>query len=194
MPGSELTQLPDVLSAAWNMLVRGAADRRHAFHHPAVATIGLDGRLRNRTVILRAADRTAGTIRFHTDARSSKCDQLAANPSICCCFYDETARVQVLVTGRATLHRADSIAAAAWEKSQPMSRVCYSTAPGPGAVIADQHAFSLPSDDTSVSAGYENFVAVVIAVEQIEWLFLKQAAQYRALFDLLTGQSDWLVP
>ncbi|NBR79124.1 MAG: pyridoxamine 5'-phosphate oxidase, partial [Alphaproteobacteria bacterium] len=60
------------------MLERGAADRRSAFHTPTVATIGLDGRPRLRTIVLRACDTANRSLRFHTDARSDKINELRA--------------------------------------------------------------------------------------------------------------------
>ena len=62
-------------------------------HTPSVATLGLDGRPRIRTVVLRDFDEGAGTLRFHTDRRSEKVSELARDPRIGVHFYDEAAKV-----------------------------------------------------------------------------------------------------
>ena len=41
---------------ALRLLARGAADRRAAFHTPTLSTVGLDGRPRARTVVMRGLD------------------------------------------------------------------------------------------------------------------------------------------
>ena len=58
-------QLADVLDSAWQLLRRGAADRRSPLHVPVVAGGG-----GARTMVMRAAVRADGVLRFHTDARS----------------------------------------------------------------------------------------------------------------------------
>jgi pyridoxamine 5'-phosphate oxidase len=60
------------LEEAWSRLTGGVRDRRSPFHTPAIATIGLDGRPRMRTVVLRGADAGQGVLRFHTDLRGGK--------------------------------------------------------------------------------------------------------------------------
>jgi pyridoxamine 5'-phosphate oxidase len=190
----DLATLPEVLNAAWALLGRGVADRRHGFHHPCVATIDAENRPHGRIVILRGAHPATQTMRFHTDSRSDKCIDIAANPAISLTFYDTGDRIQLRVEGSARLHRDDAVAKAAWESSQRMSRACYATMPAPGSVLAERDAFSLPVEDAEIAAGYANFVAVVIAVERIEWLFLRHQGHRRARFDLKAGNAEWLSP
>jgi pyridoxamine 5'-phosphate oxidase len=191
----EIDQSHDVILAqCWALLERGAADRRHGFHHPAVSTLGADGRPKARIVILRAAQQGEKSLRFHTDIRTPKWQELAINPHIAFLFYDEAQRVQLRVEGVATLHAGNETARAAWLSSQSMSRVCYGVAPAPGTEIVDADHYVLPARDETATIGYENFGAVVTHVESIEWLFLKQSHNQRALFDLRNNTSKWLVP
>jgi pyridoxamine 5'-phosphate oxidase len=189
--------LGETLAEAWRLLARGVADRRHGFHHPAVATIGLDGRPRVRTVILRGVDVAARALRFHTDVRSLKVEELARDARASLLFYDAGAKAQVRIEGHASIHAGDSVADAAWAGSRAMSRACYGTSPAPGGVIPDGSAFSLPGeDDDLVAAGRENFRAAVIVADSLEWLHLGHGGHRRALYEWADGQAtaNWLVP
>jgi hypothetical protein len=187
--------LPGSLSQAWALLVRGAADRKHAFHTPSVATIGADGSPRVRTVVLRGASPPSRRLRFHTDARSAKAAELRADPRIAVHAYDPGAKIQLRLTGRATLHRDDEVADAAWKATKSFSRACYRVTAAPGTPTYDPIA-ALAEAGNGDEAGREAFIAVAVAVERIEWLYLAAAGHRRALFDW-SGDSPaatWLVP
>jgi pyridoxamine 5'-phosphate oxidase len=188
------TDLAAILSQCWSLLGRGSADRRHGFHHPVVSSVSAQNEPHSRVVILRAVSVEARTLRFHTDIRSEKWGELAARPSVSLLFYDEGARVQLRVDGKALLHHADAVAEVAWASSQRMSRVCYGIAPGPGQEIAHADAFALPETDDAIAGGRQNFGAVVIHIRRIEWLALKALRNRRALFNLEQNSAQWLVP
>jgi pyridoxamine 5'-phosphate oxidase len=191
---NHLATLEDALSASWQLMALGASDRRHGFHHPVVSTLGAGGTPESRIVILRGADAESMTVRFHTDVRSGKWLELGANPKTSICFYDETARTQVRISGSARLHNGDDIAADAWKASQRMSRVCYGISPGPGITIASADQFTLSEDEMIVAGGYANFGVVLVTVERLEWLYLQQAQNRRAVFDFTRDEKNWLVP
>lgn len=177
------------------MLVRGAADRRHAFHTPSVATIGRDGAPRVRTVVLRAAEPATRTLRFHTDRRSGKAAELAADPRVSLHAYGAGEKLQLRLDGRATLHRDDAVADAAWAATRPFSRACYRLAAAPGQAASDPYA-ALAEAGEGPEAGREAFSAVTVAVERMEVLYLAAAGHRRALFDWRGGTlaASWLVP
>lgn len=183
------------LAEAWALLVRGAADRRHPFHTPQVATIGEDGAPSVRTVVLRGAEPGSRTLRFHTDARSRKARELAAEPRIALHAYHPGAKIQLRLSGLATLHRDDAVAAASWAATRPFSRACYRVAASPGTAAGDPYAALAEAGD-GPEAGREAFVAVTVSVTRIEFLFLAAAGHRRALFDWSGGAlaSRWLVP
>jgi hypothetical protein len=183
------------LAHAWAMLVRGAGDRRHAFHTPTVATIGADGAPRLRTVVLRGAEPAARRLRFHTDARSAKASELAAEPRIALHAYDAGAKLQLRLDGVATLHRADAIADAAWAATRPFSRACYLVAAAPGSA-ADDPVSALAEAGVGDEAGREAFVAVTVAVTRLEMLHLAASGHRRSAFAWVDGtlSATWLVP
>lgn len=188
--------LDATLVEAWAMLVRGAKDRRSAFHTPVLATLRTDGRPAARTVVLRSADPEGRTLRFHTDRRSSKFVEIAADPRVSMHFYDPAAKVQLCIDGRATGHAEDELADMAWRGTRPMSRVCYRVEPGSGSEIETPHAARVASPGVDGEAGRANFSAVTIAVDSIEWLYLAAQGHRRAQFRW-RGQglgATWLVP
>jgi pyridoxamine 5'-phosphate oxidase len=186
--------LDEVLANAWNLLGQGAASRKHGFHFAAVATVGLSGSPRIRTVILRAADSTAGTLRFHTDVRSQKCKDIQVCPHIAFVFYDTTSKTQVRVEGMASLHTDDALADASWKTSQPMSKLTYGTMPEPGLAIDAAEGFSLPAPQTDVEWARPHFAAVLVRIRTLQWLYLKEGGQRCAVFDFESGSRTWTVP
>ena len=187
--------LAETRAQAWALLARGVADRRSPFHAPTLATVGLDGRPRARVVILRACDAARAMLRFNTDRRTAKFAELAANPLVALTGYDAGAKIQIRIEGRASLHVDDIVADAAWAAARPFSRICYGTAPAPGTLLETAGDFALPSGDDEIAAGRENFSAVVIEVEALEWLFLAHAGHRRARFEGMSAEGGvWLTP
>jgi pyridoxamine 5'-phosphate oxidase len=190
----ELTDLNEVLANAWQLLELGVASRKHGFHHAAVATIGVTGKPRIRTVILRAAEAESRTMRFHTDLRSEKCRDIAANSNVSMVCYDEPSRTQVRVDGVATLHLNDELADASWKAAQPMSKITYGIMPAPGLVIDSPDAVSMPLPQTDVEWAREYFVVVKVQIVSLQWLYLRQGGQRCAVFDFNSGAKNWTVP
>jgi 3-hydroxyisobutyrate dehydrogenase len=118
--------LTDLEKDTWNRLVNGAVKSRDPFHTPCVATHSVND-ISLRTVVLRKAIPESKELRFHTDTRSKKWQELIINPSISALFYDAADRVQLRVKGSAVLQLKNDITAAAWQKTSLSSRRCYLT-------------------------------------------------------------------
>ena len=183
--------LEEACAAAFAALARGVTDRRHPFHTPTLATIGPDGGPRARTLVLRAFDAERRTLRLHADARSGKVAELLAEPRCALHGYDPTAGTQLRLEGRATVHGEDEVSAAAWAGSREMSRMCYAVQPGPGTPVE-----APPAAPRDAAAGEENFRAILLRFEVLEWLDLDAKGHRRARFDWHGGDMDatWLVP
>jgi pyridoxamine 5'-phosphate oxidase len=183
--------LADTLNAAFALLQRGVADRRCGFRTPSLATVDATGAPRQRIVVLRGFDGAARMVRVHTDRRSAKAGELARDPRVCLLGYDAGARVQIRLTGRATLHRSDGVADAAWRDSQPSSRRCYAAADAPGASVR-----SPPAAPDDADAGRANFLVLLLCFDQLEWLWLAAEGHRRALFGWRGDAMDatWLAP
>jgi pyridoxamine 5'-phosphate oxidase len=181
--------LPATRQHAFALLARGVADRRSAFHTPTLATIGLDGRPRLRTLVLRAFDPASRTLRLHTDARAAKAAELAANPAAALHAYDPGAQVQLRLSGLATLHHGDALADAAWASSREFSRMCYAIEPAPGTPAA-----APPPAPRDAEAGRAQFAVIALRFDTLEWLWLDATGHRRAHFTFEPEAATWLVP
>ena len=191
--------LSDLEKDIWNRLVNGAVKSRDPFHTPSVAThSGNDISL--RTVVLRKAFPESKELRFHTDTRSKKWQELIINPSISALFYDAADRIQIRVKGRAVLQFNNDITAAAWQKTSLSSRRCYLTNFDPSSFTdhptsglpehIEQEKFTLEESEI----GFKNFGIVSIQVQNIDWLWLHHAGHRRAFFDYTDGIYQWMIP
>lgn len=184
----DLTALRDT---AFALLARGVSDRRHPFHSPTLASIGLDGAPRARTLVLRGFDAAAHLLRLHSDRRSEKFAELTRDPRCALHLYDPAGQIQIRLEATASLHSDDVVAEAAWQASRPFSRVIYSIEPGPGTVVASPPA--APQDEV---AGRPHFGVILLHMHRLEWLWLAADGHRRARLDWLPGEerATWLVP
>jgi pyridoxamine 5'-phosphate oxidase len=189
--------LGETLAESWRLIARGVADRRSAFHHPTVATLGMDSRPRLRTVILRGCDARSRVLRFHTDLRSQKVSEIRRDNRISLHFYEPASKIQLRLEGTAEANTGNAVADAAWAGSRVFSRQCYGIEPGPGTTIPDGQDFVLPeTTDAATDAGRANFCAITVNVERLEWLYLASSGHRRALFRWDQGavHAQWLAP
>ena len=186
--------IDEVLVSAWRLLARGTADWREGFHTISAATIGLDGRPRNRTVVLRGVDSLTRTLRFHCDRRTGKCAELSADPRIALLGYDPHTGVQLRVEGMATLHTDDAVAEEAWSRSLPSNRINYGSVPAPGEIIRTGGDYALSA--AGEEGGRSEFCAILVRMESLEFLHLAREGHRRARFrwDGARIEATWLVP
>lgn len=194
---------PDTLDGVWDdvwsRLETAVQRRTHPWRTFTVATRGDDG-VDARTVVLRGADRDSGTLRFHTDRRSSKLAQLLHDRRVALVFYGEG--VQVRVRGLAVVHVDGEPADAAWDATPAMSRRCYLGTAAPGTPSAEPTS-GLPEDLAMLRPPIERtqhgraaFAVVEVRAQAIDWLHLAARGQRRAGFGREAGgwMSSWLVP
>lgn len=193
--------LDQIYADCWHRLMNGVHSAKHAFHTPAIASIN-DSFPEIRTVVLRKALPEKRQLIFHSDMRSPKIKQLQANPALSWLFYDERAKIQLRIKSYATLHHLNELSQQRWNESRLQSRVCYMVQPGPS------QGSEMPTDglptafdrnlltESSLAAGYENFVVVACEVVAIDWLFLSHGGHRRARF--VWGENglekQWLIP
>ena len=183
----------------WDRLVTGAIKSRTPFHTPSIATLH-QGDVSLRTVVLRKTLPTERELRFHTDIRSPKWQELSQNPSISALFYDAVDRIQLRVKGKAVLHQTNEITAEAWQKTSLSSRKCYLTLFSPSS-FTEESTSGLTDDIEHENftiaereSGYTNFGIVSIHVQSIDWLWLNHAGHRRAYFDYEKGVNSWMIP
>lgn len=189
---------------AWGLIAAGVADRKSPSHMPVVGTIDALGVPQLRIMILRDASRDARTLRFHTDSRSIKTEQIGQNPATSVLIYDPAAKVQIRMSGKTHLTATGALADTAWSTSTPFARRCYMAEAAPGTPWAKPSS-GLPDwiegkqpEEEQLADYRSNFAALLVEIETIEWLYLANAGhrrarwQWDAAHNLWTG--DWLIP
>ena len=86
---SDLSQL---YAEVWTRLTRGVHDRHAPARHPTLATVTPEGKPQARTVVLRAANKTTGTLDIHTDLGSAKVEDLRVTPFAALHVWDSSAQ------------------------------------------------------------------------------------------------------
>ncbi|PXW62956.1 pyridoxamine 5'-phosphate oxidase family protein [Methylobacterium sp. B4] len=180
----------------WRRLAEGVANRHSAFHTPSLATVDAEGHPRLRTVVLRANDAGAETLRFHCDRRSDKAREIAQSGRAALHVYDRATKLQLRLEARASLHVDDEIADAAWASALAMSRVCYGVQPAPGTALPAGEAYALPDEDPEARVGRENFCAVMLTAERLDLLYLDRRGHRRAVFSREgeDRRGTWVTP
>lgn len=184
----------------WDLLERGATDRRSPFHQPAVATLSPDGP-EARTVTLRSADRATWTLGFHADARAGLVAQLRADPRTSLHFYDAGEHTQLRARGLARVHAGDDLARARWGRSSGSAHRCYfvpapgTPAEGPTSGLPGELAHRSPTPRES-DAVFDRFAVVLVCIRELEWFQVhsveRRRARFRPAADRWTVQ--WLTP
>jgi pyridoxine/pyridoxamine 5'-phosphate oxidase len=194
-----MSPLPDTLDAvwdhAWSRLFVGARGRNDPFHQGVLATVSPQGP-QARYAVLRAVDAGSGCVAFHTDRRSPKCAQIAADARVAWCFHGHGE--QLRLSGRVQLHLDDARADAAWAAARAAARRTYTVPLPPGTVVAHPELADAPErsapDDAVLARG--NFALGHITVESLDWLSLAATGHRRASFARRPGgwDSSWLAP
>jgi hypothetical protein len=193
--------LDAVLDEIWIMLRRGVDGDNDPFHWPVLGTTVKDGS-RLRTVILRAFNLQQRHLICHTDARAAKVDEIKACANVSWLFYHPERKVQLRITGPATLHRDDDVAHQQWAATKITSRLNYCAVEPPGTVI-ERPSTGLPDFlrnkvPTLVDSerGRPNFMVIACRIDSMDWVRLSALGNRRARFvwDESGLTADWLIP
>lgn len=145
------TPLDKAFTNIHDQLKRAGVDTRHKFRFFSVATVtDSDNPIpHSRFVVLRSFYED-WSFEFYTDHRSSKVEEIEANPVISALFWDPSKRVQVRIEANVSLHNEDDIAAERWKDVQGDAQKAYTSVPAPGKAIpspGDAHIW--PESHTS---------------------------------------------
>ena len=137
------TAMPPLkLENTWRMLERGALWSDDPFHWPVLGTALNEG-CSLRTVILRHASAKDRILVCHTDSRAPKVEEIRKLPQTSWLFYHPEKKIQVRITGQATLHDDDPFADQQWADSSVTSRINYCASQPPGTSL-DKPSSGLP--------------------------------------------------
>ena len=185
------------------MLENAADDRKSPMHTPVLASTGSNGAPRQRVMVLRAADRACGLLRFHTDSRAPKTDDFAASPAASVLAYDAQQKVQLRLTGTAHVEQDSVLAQKAWDASELYSRRCYMIESPPGTLIdrpysgLPEHVVGKKPSPAETEKVRGNFAIIRFDVTQIDWLYLHHEGNIAAQFDRCVDggwNGNWHIP
>lgn len=149
-----------------------------------LATVRLDQRPANRTVVFRGFLEKTNALKFVTDQRSEKVGQIAATSWGEACWYFPKTREQFRFLGQLTVvgdHHADVTLAQArgamWQDLSDSGRSQFYW-PVPGQPKAEAIAFSSP--DTEIPP--ENFCLLLLDPERVDRLELRGTPQNRCIY------------
>ena len=185
----------------WQMITDGVVNRHSSFRIPVMINSS-ENNNNGRIVVLRNANSDQHTIRFHSDIRSPKVNNLKKNSKVFFIFYDKEEKIQLRVSGDAIINYKNNITKTSWEKTAHMSRKCYLAAYAPGTVsekptsgVSDK-VENLKYTLEESESGYENFCVIETKIDSIEWLYLAAKGHRRAKFEYSKNsiKKNWLTP
>lgn len=187
---SDLHPWAETLSAlhdqVWTRLIRGVHDRRAAARHPTLATVSADGTPQARTIVLRAADRCAASLRFYTDRQSAKVAELRAQPKASLHIWDNSAHLQMRLLADVSFVMDEDVTAI-WASLPEVARHSYGSTPAPGQPLRDALDYQKTPDPAA-------FIVGVLALQEMDILHLGPQHR-RARFSRAKGwQGVWCAP
>lgn len=193
--------LEGVLDSIWVMLEQGASQPDDPFHYPVLGTAGYEG-CSMRTVILRQVNVSERILVCHCDARSAKVQEIKKCSQVNWLFYHSKMKIQLRVSGEATLHANDAYADRQWADTGLTSRLNYCASQPPGTPIGTPSSglpdFLLNKIPTLLESqtGRKNFMSIAVRINCIDWLMLKITGNRRARFEWDKDRLHltWLVP
>ncbi|MBT8365152.1 MAG: pyridoxamine 5'-phosphate oxidase family protein [Deltaproteobacteria bacterium] len=190
-----------ILDKIWLMLEQGATHSEDPFHWPILGTTAKEG-CSLRTVILRQVNASDRILVCHTDARSAKVQEIINYSPTSWLFFHPQKKIQVRISGHATLHAHDPYADRQWADTSITSRLNYCTSQPPGTPI-DKPSSGLPDflldkipTLLETEMGRKHFMAIAVHIYSIDWLILKVTGNQRARFEWDEDRlrATWLVP
>lgn len=193
--------LDGVLEEIWKMLDRGVSNYRDPFHWPVLGTTGTKGP-ELRCVILRGFSKSERFLVCHTDARAAKVDEIARLSNVSWLFYHPQKKIQLRISGHASLHTDDDFADRQWAASRLSSRLNYCATEPPGTPIDSPSSgwpdFLLHKAPTLLETEKvrPHFAAISCRFDAIDWLVLRISGNRRARFewDEAGLHAKWLIP
>lgn len=185
--------------APWRSLLARALDRNHTLvyaRYLQLATIRSDGRPANRTLVFRGFLDDTNQLKFVTDSRSQKAEQIKKQPWAEACWYFPSTREQFRILGKLTLvgenHPDPELQKArqiSWQELSDAARVQFAW-PYPGQLRGDAGAFQLPAPNSMQPLS--NFCLLLLEPEQVDILELQGEPQNRSLYQL-DADGNWSI-
>ncbi|MEH2081691.1 MAG: Npun_F5749 family FMN-dependent PPOX-type flavoprotein [Nostoc sp.] len=184
--------------APWRGAIAHALDRNRSLvyaRYLQLATLQTNGRPANRTLVFRGFLEDTNQLKFITDNRSAKTDQIQQQPWAEICWYFPNTREQFRITGCLTLvsgndsdHNLQSARIAMWQELSDAARLQFAW-PHPGKPrIQETGAFEPPAPDPVEPVA--NFCLLLLDPVQVDHLELRGEPQNRWLY-CRDDQQEW---
>lgn len=185
-----MADTPDTLrQQIWRELGRAGHDRHHAWRTPVLATVGRDGAVNARTVVLRDADADRQRLRCFTDRRSPKVAELAVAPDALFVFWSARLHWQLRVRVHIQVQTEGAEIDALWQRvRQSAAATDYLGPAAPGSPWAQ----TAGQDETETREGVHHFALLQAQVCEMDWLELGRSGHRRAR--ILPDGWEWLTP
>ena len=186
------SEISETLESAKLILSEAVPNAQTLFHTPVVSTVH-ENKIVSRVMVLREFNFDKKILRFHTDNRAAKIENLIENSSATVIGYDPDLKIQIKMQGHANVHIDDEVTQMAWNESTARSKKCYSVKGGSSKEIADPKDYDITNFE--VEEGYKNFAVIIFRFNSLEFLYLKSSGHRRALHSWDDEySSSWLVP
>ncbi len=184
--------------APWRGAIAHALHRNRSLvyaRYLQLATIRADGRPANRTVVFRGFLEATNKLKFITDARSEKADQIKQQPWAEICWYFPNTREQFRITGDLILVGSDNCdptlqktRSSQWQELSDAARLQFAW-PDPGKPrVKEQAAFEPPPPDPKQPL--VDFCLLLLDPVQVDHLELRGDPQNRCLYNY-DEQQGW---
>lgn len=161
-----------------------------------LATVRANGRPANRTVVFRGFLENTNQLKFITDIRSEKIEEINFYPWGEICWYFPKTREQFRIAGQLVLVVAEDTDSAlylsrrtAWQELSEGARSQFGW-PHPGADKAEAGAFDSAAPDAHEPL--PNFCLLLLEPETVDLLELRGEPQNRSLYGR-DGEGNWFV-
>lgn len=175
--------------APWRSPISRALHRNRSLvyaRYLQLATVRADGRPANRTLVFRGFLDDSNQLKFVTDSRSEKADQIQHQAWGEICWYFPSTREQFRLAGELTLvghdFADDTLSKARqtlWNELSDAARLQFAWA-HPGKPRSEDDSFSPPLPDPASPS--PNFCLLLIEPEQVDHLELRGDPQNRYLY------------
>ena len=186
---------------SWNLLYKAAFLRKGPMQQGVMGTMGLDGQVQQRVVIIREIDVTNRELLFFTDARSSKVQQLYKRPEVSWLFWDPKKYLQLRLQSTVSFHFGDEFARTYWEKLPVEGRKNYASLLPPSTPV-NEYSDGLPSSWSSnmnikdTEPFFEQFMVGRCKIWEMQCLLLHRDGHQHAKFRWTPQETlaQWLIP
>lgn len=162
-------------------LHKGVHKKGHPFRYFTLATVGLNGLARLRTVVLRQVSQEL-KLTIYTDSRTKKVEHIKENNQVSLLLYHPKSLLQLKIEGTAQIVSDKERLKKYWSGVQPSSRKDYITGNNPGTEIKNP-------DEITYLENTDYFLMIDIVPKKIEYLKLKRPNHIRAEF--IKENEDW---